>query len=76
MTNREDKDMLYIHCKEDSRYLMFVLDDYLRIKKDYDTLVSQVEATMKESRQIMRALWTERSAKVMEELKNDLDTSE
>ena len=59
---REEIDMLYMHCHHDSRYLKYILQDYLRLRDEHEEWIQRTTTALKRCDEIMRNLWNERMA--------------
>lgn len=57
MNREEEITMLYMHCRHDDKYLSYILDDYIRLRDDKRELEGLAHRALKETRDIMRALW-------------------
>ena len=61
---RQEMNMLWMHCKNDSAYLQYILEDYLRLKDEHEEWIRRSTTALKKCDEIMRCLWKERCDKM------------
>lgn len=64
MDQRTERDLLYMHARQDDAYLRWLIEKHLELEERHNTLAGELALSMRECRNIMRAL----TKKHMEEL--------
>ena len=56
MDRTTESELLYMNAKHDSRYLRWLVERYLELEERHNTLAGELALSMRETRQLMKAL--------------------
>jgi hypothetical protein len=67
---------LWMHCKNDSEYLLYLIEDYLRVKEDNSRLSEAIERNSREVRMAFSIIHERRIAKAASKVESTKEASD